>query len=339
MRSLPRFEPTPRAALHHLRRRRIVGASLLTLAARRGGAQMPWPDRPVRLVVGAPPGFGPDLLARGLAPHFTAAFGQPFVVENRPGAGGVIGATLVAQATDRHTLGVMLGGPTTVARLLNPATPYDPARDFVPVTLLTRVPFVLTIHPGVAARTLDELLALIRARPGQLAYGSIGPGTVVHLAMEDWKHRLGLDLLHVPYRGFPEATRDLLSGRIQIMFNVPIVALPLLADGRLVALAQTGERRLSTLRDVPTLPEAGLDDAFFGWTGILAPRGFPPEAVARLAEVARHALATDPAARGGLDLAGNEVFGAPPEVLAAVQASEAARWGRVIERLGLRVVE
>jgi tripartite-type tricarboxylate transporter receptor subunit TctC len=339
MRSLPRFQPSPRAALHHLRRRRIVGASLLTLATRQGGAQLPWPDRPVRLVIGAPPGFGPDLLARGLAPHFSAAFGQPFVVENRPGAGGMIGAAVVAQATDRHTLGVVLGGPTTVARMLNPAVPYDPARDFVPVTLLTRVPFVLTVHPGLPARTLDELLALIRARPGQLAYASIGPGTVTHLAMEDIKHRLGLDLLHVPYRGFPDATRDLVSGRIQLMFNVPLVALPLLADDRLVALAQTGEQRLKTLPDVPTLQQAGLDDAFFGWIGMVAPRGFPPEAVARLAQVARQALATDTAARGGTDLAGNEVLGTPPETLAALQASEATRWGRVIERLGLRVAD
>lgn len=333
-----RIRPAPQLALGHLRRRRVVGASLALAAARRASAQAPWPDRPVRLVVGLPPGGQADLIARGLAPHLASAFGQPFVVENRPGAGGTLAAAAVAQARDLHALGFVLGGPTTTARALNPALPYDPARDFTPVSLLVRVPFVLTVHPSLPVRDWAGFVAHARAHPGAMSYASIGSGTVTHLAMEELKTRLGLDIAHVPYRGFPPATLDLVAGRVQAMFNVPGAALPHLRDGTLRAVVQTGEARLPTLPDVPTFEESGLPDtAFLGWTGVVAPAGFPREAAERLANVIRRALDTDPAARGGLDVAGSEILGTSPAVFAAHQAREAARWNAVIARLGLRV--
>ncbi len=338
--AFPLPKPWPRAVLGHLRRRRVVGASLAALASRRALAQSNWPRQPVRIIVGLPAGGQGDLIARGLAPHFTAAFGQPFVVENRPGAGGVIAAGAVAAATDGHTLGVVLGGPTTTARALNPAVPYDPATAFTAISQLTRVPFVLTVHPALPVRDWGGFVAHLRAHPGRLSYASVGPGTVTHLAMEELKDRFGLDIAHVPYRGFAPATLDLIAGRVQAMWNVPSSALEHIRSGALRAVAQSGEARLSTLPEVPTLEEAGLAGmSFFGWNGIVAPAGFPPDAAERIAAVARDALARDPAARGGLDLAGSEILGTPPAVLARLQAREAARWNAVIARLGLRATD
>ncbi|WP_170979285.1 tripartite tricarboxylate transporter substrate binding protein [Roseomonas sp. HF4] len=328
---------TLRLALGHLRRRRVVGASLGLVAARRASAQSRWPDRPVRLLVGQPPGAGPDLLARGLAPHLAAAFGQPFVVENRPGAGGTLAAGAVAQARDLHALGFVNGGPTTTARAMNPGLPYDPARDFTPVTLIGRVPLVLTVHPSLPVNDWPGFVARVRAYPGVLSYASIGPGTITHLAMEELKARLGLDITHVPYRGFPQATLDLVAGHVQAMLNQPFAALPHVQDGRLRALVQSGEHRLSALPDVPTFEEAGLPDAaFYGWIGVVAPAGFPRSAAERLAEVIRASVQSDPAARGGLDVAGTEILGTSPAAFGAHQAREAVRWNAVIARLGLR---
>ncbi|MBW6397401.1 tripartite tricarboxylate transporter substrate binding protein [Roseomonas sp. HJA6] len=341
--AIPQHRPNrrpARLALGHLRRRRVVGASLALAAARSAAAQTPWPQRTVRLLVGLPPGGQADLLARGLAPHLATAFGQPFIVENRPGAGGTLAAAAVAQAHDLHALGFVLGGPTTTARALNPALSYDPARDFTPITLITRVPFVLTVHPALPARDWAGFVAYVKAHPGAVSYASIGPGTVTHLGMEELKARLGLDMPHVAYRGFPPATLDLVAGRVQAMFNVPSAALPQLQDGRLVAVVQTGEARLPTLPGVPTFAEAGLPDtAFFGWTGVVGPAGFPRAMAERVAAVIRAALESDPAARGGLDLAGSEILGTTPAAFAAHQAREAARWNAVVARLGLRVTD
>ncbi|CAH0266672.1 tripartite tricarboxylate transporter substrate binding protein [Roseomonas sp. CECT 9278] len=338
--SLRPFRHPPRLAVGYLRRRRVVGASIAAVAARRALAQAPWPERPVRLVVGLPPGGQADLIARALAPHLASAFGQPFVVENRPGAGGTLAAAAVAQARDQHALGLVLGGPTTTARALNPALPYDPAGDFTPVSLLVRVPFVLAVHPALPVHDWAGFVAHARAHPGALSYASIGAGTVTHLAMEELKARLGLDLVHVPYRGFPPATLDLVSGRVQAMFNVPSATLPHLRAGALRAIVQSGDARLWTLPEVPTFAEAGLSDtAFHGWTGVVAPAGFSPEVAQRLAQVIRAAIDTDPSARAGLDQTGTEFLGTSPAVFAAFQAREAARWNAVIARLGLRATD
>lgn len=325
------------AALGHLRRRRVVKASLAGLAVRPARAQAPWPDRPVRLMVGLPPGGQADLLARGLAPHLAAAFGQPFIVENRPGAGGTIAAGAVALSRDGHTLGFVLGGPTTTARALNPGLAYDPARDFTPISLLVRVPFVLSLHPSLRVRDWDGFVALARAEPGRIAYASIGPGTVTHLAMEELKARLGFEARHIPYRGFPDATLDLVAGRVQAMWNVPSAALEHLRAGTLDGVVQSGETRLPTLPEVPTFAESGLPDtAFFGWTGLVAPAGFPRDLAERIARVIAEAFARDPSASGGLAASGSEILGTGPDALDRLQRREASRWNAVIERLGLR---
>jgi tripartite-type tricarboxylate transporter receptor subunit TctC len=304
-------------------------------------AQTAWPTQAVRILLGQPAGSGSDPMARGLAPHLAAAFGQPFIVENMPGGGGITAAAAVARATDDHTIGIVLGGPTTTAKALNPALAYDPAKDFRPISLLNRSSFVLTVYPGsFAGRQLADVIDHARAHPGSLSYASIGPGTVTHLAMEELKSQLGLDIVHVPYRGFPQATLDLVAGRCQLMFNLATAASEHVAAGRLVAVAQTGANRLNMLPDVPTLHELNpAFEPFFGWSGMIAPASFPENRAQRLAEIVRTALANDAGARGGLDRAGSEILGTDPAELQSLRDKEATRWIQVITRLGLRSAE
>ena len=323
------------------RRQALASLCAMPVLLTNAAAQTAWPTQAVRILLGQPAGSGSDPLARGLSPHLAAAFGQPFVVENMPGSGGIAAAAAVARAADGHTLGIVLGGPTTTAKALNPNLAYDPTKDFRPISLLTRTPFVLTVHPGTfAGRQFADVIDYARAHPGRLSYASIGPGTATHLAMEELKSQLGLDIVHVPYRGFPQATLDLVAGRCQLMFNVASAAAEHVAAGRLVAVAQTGAKRLNMLAEVPTLHELNPTfEPFFGWSGMIAPASFPETTALRLAEVIRSAFASDPGARGGLDRAGSEVLGTDPAELQSFREKEAARWNAVIARLGLLSAE
>ena len=323
------------------RRQALASLCAMPMLIKPAAAQTAWPTQPVRIVLGQPAGSGSDPMVRNLSPHLAAAFGQPFIVENMPGGGGITAAAAVARATDDHTIGIVLGGPTTTAKALNPGLSYDPARDFRPISLLNRSSFVLSAHTNsFAGRQLADVIDHARAHPGSLSYASIGPGTVTHLAMEELKSQLGLDIVHVPYRGFPQATLDLVAGRCQLMFNLVSAASEHVATGRLVAVAQTGAKRLSILPDVPTLNELNpAFEPFFGWSGMIAPASFPEARARKLAEIVRNAFANDPAARGGLDRAGSEVLGTDPAELQSLRDSEATRWTRVITRLGLRSAE
>jgi len=320
------------------RRRAVASLCAMPALLTSARAQNAWPAQAVRIVLGQPAGSGTDPWARGLASHLQTAFGQPFIVENVLGAGGVAAAALVARATDGHTLGIVLGGPTTTAKALNPGLVYDPAKDFRPISLLNRTPFVLTVHPGTfPGQRFADIIDYLRAHPGSLSYASIGPGTTTHLAMEELKSQLGLDIVHVPYRGFPQASLDLVAGRCQLMFNIPSAAAEHMVAGRLSAVAQTGATRLPQLEGVPTLHELDpSSNPFFGWSGMVAPASFPEATASRIAGVARSALATDPAIRSLLDRAGAEILGTDPRQLEAWQQSEATRWNAIIVRLGLR---
>lgn len=337
-----RPNPVLTMSRHGMSRRRVI-ASLCAVPALGSPsfAQPRWPTQPVRILLGQPPGSGSDPMVRGLATHLAAAFGRPFIVENMPGGGGILAAASVSRAGDGHTLGVVLGGPTTTAKAMNPNLVYNPTTDLRSVSLLNRSSFVLAAHPRTfPGRSFAEVVDYLRAHPGQISYASIGPGTVTHLAMEELKAKLGLDLVHVPYRGFPQASLDLVAGRCQLMFNVAGAAAEHVAAGRLVAVAQTGATRMTILPDVPTLTEVQAPiPPFFGWSGMIAPASFPASTARRIAEVIRSAIAADPAARGGLDRAGSEVLGTDPEELDALQASETARWTAVITRLGLVAAE
>ncbi|MBR0646581.1 Bug family tripartite tricarboxylate transporter substrate binding protein [Plastoroseomonas hellenica] len=318
-------------------RRRFLLAAPLTLAALPARAQPAWPERPVRFIVPFPAGSTPDLTGRAVAARLAAAFGHPFVVENRAGAGGTIGTDLIAKANDGHVLGLSINGPLSTAPALYPNLPYDPARDLRAVSLLVRGAQALVVHPDFPARDLAGFAAHARANPGAIAFGSVGAGSGGHLAMLDLAARLGgLELLHVPYRGFPEATLDLVAGRIQAMVVTAAAVLPQLREGRARALATTGTRRFPGLPEVPTLAELGIADAdSYGWQVMVVPAATPAARIARLAEEAQAALA-DPGTRQRLEAAGFEVVGSGPEEAAHFVAAEAARWGGLIRRLGIR---
>ena len=319
--------------------RRTLLATLPALAAAPGAlhAQAAWPERPVRVIVPFPPGSTPDIAARAVAAQFQTVFGQPFVPENRSGAGGNLGTDLVAKATDGHTIGVSINGPLTTAPALNANLPYNPQRDLAPVSLLMRGAQLLLVHPDVPARTLAEFIAHARANPGRMSFGSVGAGSGGHLAMSDIMARAGIELVHVPYRGFPEATLDLVAGRIQAMVVIAAGVLPQVREGRVRALAVTAEARIPQAPDVPTLAEAGMPNAAsYAWIGLIAPASMPADRVARLSTEARRGL-TDPQTKARMEAVGFEVVASSPAEFAAFMAAESERWGGMIRRLGIRV--
>jgi tripartite-type tricarboxylate transporter receptor subunit TctC len=327
----------PVTALGYLRRRRVVTASLAAVASRQALAQGTWPDRPVRLVAALPAGSALDILGRALAPFLSARYGQPLVVDNRPGAGGNIAAAAVAQATDGHTLGLVINTPVTVARYVTPGLTFNPARNFTPVALLYRTPFVLAVPSSLPARTLPEFTAHVRARPGQLTYASFGAGSAPHLGMEELSERHGLRMEHAVYRGFPEMTLDLAAGRIGAALNTVFGALPAIQEGKVRALAVTSARRSPLFPEVPTVAEAGEPAAeMYGWVGVVGPADLPPARAQEIAGVLREAIAT-PAGRANLETQGAEFIGSTPDAFAEEIRRETARWLPVIDRLGLRV--
>ncbi|PZW43156.1 tripartite-type tricarboxylate transporter receptor subunit TctC [Humitalea rosea] len=300
-------------------------------------AQAAWPDRPVRVIVPFPGGSTPDIAARAVAAHFTTAFGQPFVVDNRSGAGGNIGTDAIAKATDGHVIGVSINSPLAVAPALYPNLPYDPRRDLVPISLLVRSPQLLVVHPSVPATDLAGFIAYAKANPGKMTYASVGAGSGSHLAMEDFMARTGTTMEHAPYRGFPPAVLDLVAGRIETMFVSAGAVLAQVNEGRVRALAVTADARIPTAPNVPTLAEAGLPDATsYGWVALVAPSATPAARVARLATEAQAALA-DARTRTTLEAAGFEIVASSPEQAAAYIATEAERWGGLVRRLGIRI--
>jgi tripartite-type tricarboxylate transporter receptor subunit TctC len=316
-------------------RRLLLAAPAILMLPRAVAAQAAWPDRPVRVIVPFPGGSTPDIAARAVATHYQSVFGQPFVTENRAGAGGAIGTEAIARATDGHTLGVSIGGPASTARILNPGLGYDPATDLVPVSLLARLPFVIAVHPSVPVRSLAELVAYARANQGRLNYGSVGAGTLGHLLVAELAAREGLDMTHVPFRSVPQSVTELVAGRIQLMAAASGAVLGQVRDGGVRALAVTSDGRFPQAPEIPTVTEQGGGEPAYGWNGLFAPPGTPPERIARLAAEAARGLQAPETARA-LTAAGFEVLGTPPEGLRGLVASEVGRWGPLIQRLGIR---
>ncbi|UPY36455.1 tripartite tricarboxylate transporter substrate binding protein [Sediminicoccus sp. KRV36] len=318
-----------------LPRRALVALPSLALAAP-ALAQATWPDRPVRIIVSFPGGSTPDIAARAAAAHFQQAFGHPFVIDNRAGGGGTIGAEATARATDGHTLGVTIGGPGSIAKILNPALGYDPVTDLQPVSLLARMPLVLAVNPNVPVRNVAELVAYARANPGRLNYGSVGAGSTGHMLVAEMAARHGLEMTHIPFRSVPQSVTEIVAGRIELMAAAAGAVLAQARAGQVRALAISGDARMAQLPDVPLLTEAGEPGAgIYAWIGLFAPPGMPAERVARLAQEAGRAL-SNPETGRTLEAAGFEPLGTPPALLGALIQSEVAHWGPIIRRLNIR---
>ncbi|MFC0407850.1 Bug family tripartite tricarboxylate transporter substrate binding protein [Roseomonas elaeocarpi] len=310
-----------------------AGAALPLLSAPRVRAAAVWPDKPLRLILPFPPGSTPDLVARAIGPVLAEGLGQPVVVDNRTGAGGNLGTDLIAKATDGHTIGLSINGPITTAPALYRNLPYDPQRDLHPIAMAVRAPQLLVVAPHIPARDYRSFVDYVKAHPDTLSYASVGAGSGGHLAMVELMAREGLDMQHVPYRGFPQAVVDLVADRVDASIATVGAVLPQVREKQLFALASTGETRAKDVPEVPTLAEAGLPDATsYGWSGLFAPATMPEEHRALLEKLAVEGFRRE-AVRRPLELVGFEVTGFPAAEFARFIAAETQRWGGLIERL------
>ena len=300
-----------------------------------GAAAQEYPARPVRIIVPSPPGGGTDIVARVLAQHFARSFGQQFFVENKPGAGNMIGIEAVARsAPDGYTL-LMTASTLALNSVLFKKVPYDPVRDFAPITLTATAPNVLLVHPAVPAQSLAEFIALAKAKPGALSYGTPGIGTSPHLSMELLKSMAGIDLQHVPYKGTAAAVTDVIGGQIAATFANALTAKPQVDAGRVRALAITGPRRIEALPGVPPVAEAGVPGyEAMQWYGLLAPAGTPAAIVARLNGEALKALRSAEM-KERLAADGAEPLGGSPAEFAALIRRELDKWTRVARAAGI----
>src|SRR5712664_2487550 len=310
----------------------IAFASLPTDAAVRA---QDYPARPIRLIVSFPSGSS-DVLGRAFAQH--ATLGQPVVVENVPGANGAIGLTRLAKsAPDGYTLALGATTNLAVSPHLNSKLLYDPLKDFTPIALLARVPIVLVVNAAVPARSVAELVALARAHPGKLNYGSIGTGSTGHLLGEMLRRRAGIDIVHVPYKGAAPGVTALLAGEVQFFFfPVFVDARELVRPGARRPLALVDSRRSPVAPDLPTLPELGYPLEAAAWFALIAPAGTPEAIVQRLAREVRRVLSLE-AMRRFLDDQGIEAGDLGPEALKTYIASEHARYGRMVRETGVQV--
>lgn len=306
--------------------RRSLLAAPLALPALGARAQGSWPDRPVRIMVPFAAGGTPDVAARTLAPHFSQVFGQPFLVENKPGAGGAIGTEAVAKATDAYTIGVSIGGPASTAKILNPNLGYDPVKELAPIAYLVRMPVVLAVHPAVPAKDMAAFVAYAKANPGKLNYGSIGAGTIGHLVMADLAARNGLDMTHVVFRSVPQAVTEIVAGRIEAMAAVTAAVLGQVKAEQVRALGVSSEQRFPGLEQVPTFTEQNQGAAIWTWIGLFGPAGMPEERVTRLSREAARALAASEARRA-LEATGFDIVAGPPAALSGQIAGDMERWG------------
>ena len=332
------------------RRRPLVAAlTALTLAPLAAlpltAAAQAWPSKPVRIVVPFPPAGTTDILARALAPELQRAFGQPFVVENKPGAGGNIGAAEVAKAApDGHTLLMGTVGTHAINPALYTKMPYDHVKDFVPVTLVAGVPNVLVLNPASAQRygiaSVADLARAARANPDKLTFASSGNGTSIHLSGELFKALTGTQMVHSPYRGSGPALLDLMGGNVDLMFDNLPSAMPHIKSGKLLALAVTSSTRSAAVPDLPTVAEAGGPTlASFeasSWFGLLAPAGTPMDIVNRIQQETAKALAT-PAMRERLQAQGAIPSGNTPAEFARLIDEETKKWARVVKASGAKV--
>jgi tripartite-type tricarboxylate transporter receptor subunit TctC len=302
----------------------------LTLALASTAFAQQYPTKPIRLIVTYPPGGGADLMARLVAPKMAETLGQPVVVENKPGAGGQIGAAEVARAApDGYT--IMLDAAN---HAVNPSLyanlPYDSAKAFQPISLLVRFPNVLVVNPQFPAKDVKELIALAKAKPGSVAFASSGSGSAQHLAGELFRQQAGVDMTHVPYKGGGPALNDVIGGQVPVFFGNMASSLPHVKGGKLRALAITGSKRSDALPDAPTVAEAGLPGyEVYEWNAIFAPAGTPAPVIAKLNEAITKALHAPDVRERILGL-GGEIAAANPQDTARFVRDQSELWARVV---------
>lgn len=319
-------------------RRRVLGVAAATLAGFGGLAHaQAWPARPIKLVVPFPPGSSPDLIARLIAEPLGQSLGQSIVVDNKPGAGGNLGTGIVAKAEpDGYTLLFTIQGPLVTAPLLSKSLPYDPAKELAPVTLVATSPNVLVVDPKLGVNSVADFVRVAKEKKGQLNYGSVGNGSASHLAMESFKTRAGLDIVHVPYQGFPQVVNAILSGQVQAGFMVPGIAMGQVRAGKLKALGVTTLGRVASLPEMPTFAEQGYPGfEAISWQAVLAPAKTPAPIIARLNQELVRIVKSDALRTAML----GQYFSAAataPEGLAALMKSEREGWGKVIKAAGVK---
>lgn len=317
----------------------MAGAILVALTTAITCISAPYPTKPIKLIVAFPPGGPADFVARLIARQLSKALGQQVIVDNRPGAGGTIGAALAASSpADGHTLFLGTTGTLASAPSLYPNLAYDPAKSFAPISLVITAPFIVVVNAGLPAQSLQELIGLAKSKPGDLNFGSAGSGNPAHIAGEMFKIAAGVNLVHVPYKGSAAALLDLLAGRIQVMFDLPASFTSFMQSGKLRALAVASPRRFSQLPNVPTTTEAGLPGYEISsiWFGLIAPADTPAEIVKRLNAEVRKAVAMkevyDALSNQGFEPSVNS-----PEEFAALIKRDAAKWAQTVKMSGATI--
>lgn len=340
--TLPQQPTTPAKAL---RRRSLLALATLACAGASPWAlaQDKWPSKPVRIVVPFAPGGTTDLLARAIAPDLSRVFGQSFIVDNKPGAGGNIGADLVAKsAPDGYTLLMGTVGTHGINQSLYASMPYDPQKDFAPITLVAGVPNVMVMNAERAAKlgigTVPEFIRYAKANPGRLNMASSGNGTSIHMAGELFKSRTGVFMTHIPYRGSGPALMDMVAGNVDVMFDNLPSAMPHIKSGKLKAFAVTSAQRSPAVPDLPTVEEAGPLPGFeaSSWFGLLAPAGTPADVVLRLQQETAKAL-NSPATKEKLVAQGAIPSGNTPQEFTRLIQSEISKWAVVVKASGAKV--
>ena len=319
---------------------RVLGAAtLLALAALLGSGAIAqtFPTKPMQIIVPVGAGGINDIISRLIGQKLSESWGQPVVIQNRPGAGGIIGTEIVAKApADGHMM-VMVYSTHMVNPSLYAKLPYDSVRDFEPVTMVNTVELALVVNPDLPARNVAELLALARAQPGKLNYGAVGTGSLGHLAAMMFARLADVDIVHVPYKSAPEVSSALIAGDAKMFFDSPITALPLIKAGRTRVLAVTSSRRSSALPEVPTMAEAGVTGYdVVGWNGLLAPAGTPRPVIAKLnaeiVRILRSAEVADTLKKHGVDI----VAGTPEHFANAIRL-DIGKWAQIIKDAGIKL--
>ena len=321
-----------------MRTRKLALALALTLVSAAAAPADDYPTRPIRLIVPFAAGGAADSVARIIGKRVGDALGQTFVIEDRGGGGGIIGTELVKNAdADGYTLLLGQSGPISINPGIYPKLSYDPEKDFVPITMTTSYPYIVVVNPSLGVKTLQELVALAKSRPGQLNYGTAGVGASNHLVTELFDSRAGIKMTHIPYRGTALAVADLIAGQVQVVFADPVSALSQVNAGSLIAIAVTSKERAPVAPDVPTISESGYPgfDAI-AWHGIMAPAGTPPAIVGRLNTEIVKAL-KDPQTAKLIEAQSIQVVGNSPEAFAGFIKQDIAVWKDVARQAKVEV--